>query len=370
MKQVRIAIARFYNAKFINLPDKEEIIWKVTYEGMEVVARLSKTTTYSTWGTISYDIGTETNSKTHTVPGPEKYPADLYTEIIVYRLVEVTKEDFILLEAGSIEVRDKLLRKFEEFEPVMTQAINYCAGMLGVRVSPELVSIPIFELDHRYIFLNKQVYSASLGVLIQYSSSVNVLHDGDNVIQHSLTSLSLKKKDNIKKATESVGWLLKAWSTEDSSLKFISLFTALEFIIPPQPLMSKDEFDEIKNKIKSVISESEELKGINSDLFLLNYPPQNSLVDRFQYFASMSKLPQWEKDIEDFKKYYRIRNGILHQADSSLNSNISIENESVNQFEIFVNKYVQFILYGTRKPSAITSKSRTAIWSTVNFLLV
>ncbi|HEX7902562.1 MAG TPA: hypothetical protein VF487_01695 [Chitinophagaceae bacterium] len=375
MKQVKIALVRFYNAKFIKLEDREEIVWRHEYKGMQVVSRLSKTTSFTTWGPVRlYPTNEKKSSSANTFVhlGPEKYPADLYTEVIVYRMIDVTEHEYELIQFESLEERGKLLKRFDEFEPVMQRAIEYCAGMLGIRVNPELVSIPIFDVDQRYLFINDRIYAVQGGFILQVRSEVNVIHVGDTAIQHSLDTLKLQKHDVVEKATESLGWLLRGWSAEDYVLRFISFFTALEFIIPGKLLIDPTSFKSTREKLIDLINQSNlknDLPAERYDLFLFRDPPNVSLSIRFEMFARDANLYDLEKDIDDFRNYHKIRNALLHKGDSMIGRSNYVENETLINLERFVQKYVRFILYGIREEIPSNTRKKTVIRSAGNFLV-
>jgi len=370
MKQIKVALARFYNAKFIQLNERDEIVWKHDYEDLHVVARLSKTTSFTKWGPVKFYVGPDekATSKKYPTPGPEKYPADLYTEIITYKMVDVTDQEYELIRSESLEARGQLLKQFDQFEEAMQKSIDYCAGMLGVRVNPELVSIPIFDVDQRYVFINERVYAVQGGFILQVRDDVEVIHSGDEAIQHSLDILKIKKK-KVEKATESLFWMLRGWSSEDQAQRFIAFFTALEFIIPGHKPIESELFFGTRDKLISLIEGDENFKEIELDLFLFKYPPPVSLSTRFKTFATASKLYDWEADITDFIEYHLIRNALLHRADSSMARSTYVENKLLYRFELFVQKYVRFILYGTRKEIASNTRKRTVIRTAGNFLV-
>lgn len=373
-KQIKIALARFYNAKFVTLDNREELVWVQEYKDMKVTARLSKTTSYSKWGPVTLDNSQEkdSSSEKYLVPGPEKYPAELYFEVIAYKLVDVTDEQYKLIYAENLDERNNLMKRFNEYEPEMRKAIEYCGGMLGLRITRELVSIPIFNVDQRYIFINEETYFVQSGFVIQVRSSVSITHTGDLPIHHSLKKLKLLGKNIENKATECLGWLLRGWSSEDYVLRFICFFTALEFILPSSQEIKSKRFNLIREKLISLIEESNimnEFKSENLDLFIFKNPPSVSLLSRFYKLASDAKLDNWEKDIENFKTYHKIRNALLHRGDSTFVKFPNLESEALTGLELLSQKYIRFLLYGTRKEIQSNTSNKAIVSIAGNFKL-
>jgi hypothetical protein len=371
MKTVKIAICRFYNAKFIRLTDKPEIVWQFEFLEMQVVARLSKTTTLSKWGPPAFELpdkqGDFKGIETMVHPGSDKYPADLYFEVMVYKGIEVSDEIAASLVNEDLPTRDELLKQFSKYELEMKGAIHYGAGMLGLRVHPELVSIPIFEVDQRYLFINDNTYAVQAGFVVQVRDTVSVFYDKEGPIQHSTNQLQLNHKRALSKSSECLSWLLRGWGAEDYVLRFISFFTALESILPGYPhFTNTSEFYETRQKLFDLVGNSA-LKEIDHDLYLFREPPRVELAKRFKKLLEQNKFEEVEKDVADFKKYCKIRNELLHKGDPAIDSTPHVDNDILKEFEIFVLKHVRILLYGKMKDVTPNYSRKAIVWYVGNF---
>jgi hypothetical protein len=371
MKTVKIALCRLYNAKFIKLSDKQAIVWEFKYLDMQVVARLSKTTSYSIWGPATFDLsdgqGNAYETKKIMNPGPDKYPADLYFEVIVYKHIEVSDETAALLVNGNLSTRDELLKQFSKYEYQMKTAIQYGAGMLGLRVHAELVTIPIFEVDLRYLFINDHTYAVQAGFVVQFTDAVNIFFGGEGIIQHSTEQLQLKGKKALAESSECLSWLLRGWGAEDYVLRFISFFTALESILPGyKHFKNTAVFYDTRQKILHLIANSN-LNRIDPDLYLFYDPPRVNFVKRFEKMLEQHNITNAEKDIVDFKRYYKLRNGLLHKGDASIDASPHVGNELLKEFETFVQKYVRRLLYGKVKDVTPNQSKKTIVSVVGNF---
>ena len=374
MKQIKIALARFYNAKFVEMQSREEIVWEQMYRELKVIARLSKTTSYCTCGPVTLKITEKedpsSGQSAYVHPGPEKYPAELYVEIMAFKFIEVTDQQHDLLQSGHKQTIAELLKQFTLHEPEMKDAIDYCAGMIGLRVNPELVTIPIFEVDQRYLFMNEKYYAVQAGLVVQTRSVVNIIHEREGSIAHNIDNLKLEKTRKVQKATDCLSWLLRGWSAEDYVLRFISFFAALEFVMPAINRADSKIFYDIRTKLLSLINESDlqhELTPENHDLFLFKHPPPVSLIDRFKELAAKAKLNNWEKDIEEFKEYNSIRNAILHRGDPAIAKQPHVDNKILKSFEVLAQKYIRYILYGSRKNIPANTSAKAIVFFSSNF---
>lgn len=374
MKQVKIALARFYNAKFVEMQSREEIVWEQMYQGIKVVARLSKTTSYTKWGPVTINVAKKESStldqSAYVHPGPDKYPAELYMEVMAFKFIEVLDEQYELLQGGDKQVIDDLLKLFKYHESGMRNSIDYCAGMIGLQVNPELVTVPIFEVDQRYLFIKEKYYALEAGFVIQVRSSVNITYEGKGLIAHNMNNLKLAKTNKVQKATECLSWLLRGWGADDYVLRFISFFAALESVMPNIERIDTKVFDEVRAKLILIIKGSSlkhDLTTENYDLFLFKHLPPVSLMDRFTKLASKAKLDNWQKDIEDFRDYNNIRNGILHRGDSRIAREPHVDNNKLKDFEALTQKYIRCVLYGSTKNIPTNASGKTIISIRGNF---
>jgi hypothetical protein len=367
MKEVKIALARFYNAKFVELPETEEIRWEHGYGGVKVTARLSRTTSFTNWGapTLLLSKGNEAKDIYPLVyPGPDKFPADIYFEVIAYKHLPVEDDIAIALESGDINAQRELFKEFRDHEYNLRKAIDYCAGMLGLRVHPELVAIPIFEVDHCYLFINDNNYFFEGGIVVNFKGTVKINHTGAGTILHSTGNIQLNSTDPLAKSTECLTWLLRGWSVDDYVLRFLTFFTALECILPGFTSIESKAFHKMRNKIVDLIKQSTlspDLDEKEFDNFLFKNPPSPPLTSRFDKMAEESSLPDSEKDKTDFKKYCIIRNALLHRGDRTLDKHPHIDNEILKQFEQLVQKYVRYILYGSNKKITPNKSSKSIV---------
>lgn len=373
MAKVKIALARFYNAKFIELKENGDVVWELWVKDIEVVCRLSKETTYSRWGSITLDISDKdgkTNEKEAIkYPSPEKMPTDLIFEVIAYKWIEIDDDLAAKLYRKDLKARETVLKQFERYKNEMEQALNYSAGSLGLRVNAELVCVPIYDVDQRYLFLNKATYAIQTGFGIEIRQTVKIEHSGTGRITLKEEALKLEGKNKLERAAECLAWFLRGWAAEDYVLRFISFFTALEPIVPPPLKSDTEKFRSARKRVSKLVKRHARKEDKALLAFLKDLKASVSLTTRFNRVATEAKLDNWESDIVAFKRFYEIRNNLLHRGDASIASEPLVNNEDLRGLEFIAQKYVRYLLYNKRKSMPLNKSDKTTIWSTANFVL-
>ena len=168
---------------------------------------------------------------------------------------------------------------------------------------------------------------------------------GQNVIKERLTDLVSRWK--CEKASEVLAWLLRAWSAEDPVLKFVSLFTPLESVMPPMPPDKKaKEFKENRDKIFSLIRDHADGLDKANLRMLVKDVPSPPLAKRFENWASSAILPGWENDIVAFNKFSGMSNSLLHRGEPDVKFEVDILPDDVRTLEDITERYVSLALFG------------------------
>ncbi|MGC4100849.1 hypothetical protein [Ferruginibacter sp.] len=359
MAKIKVALGRFYNAKFCTIEKAKEIIWTLDFRDIEIMCRLGNGTSLNTY--VFHD---ENEKLANT--SSEKYPAELYFEVIAYKLIDVNDVIASELSNHNLEAREKVYKEILVHEESLISALNYAAGMLGLRLSPELVKLPIFDIEHKYVFISNKLFSLESSLAIQVKKDINFLAPGKEKLSLKMESLKLEDKDPLKKSIECLTWFLRAWGTEDYVLKFVSFFTALEPIIPLFDREEKKKYKIAKAKLLEMLK-SQEKEDKDLTLFINRIHLPISLSKRFENWAKQIQLDGWENDIVDFERFYKIRNQLLHQGDSSIAKTPFATNKDLEELETLTHKYANWALYNKRNINPIIHAGKAIIKAAVNF---
>jgi hypothetical protein len=146
--------------------------------------------------------------------------------------------------------------------------------------------------------------------------------------------------------TPALSWLLRAWNRRDPVDEFVALFIPLEIIMQGyKPNVVKDTGS--ATKIRTLLrahsgSEAEALIKYFDELLRKQMPP--SLASRFEAMARASKFSCWEADVENFRRFTRIRNALVHRGDRYVETTESLQKKDIRALEELVTRYMNWAL--------------------------
>ena len=76
---------------------------------------------------------------------------------------------------------------------------------------------------------------------------------------------------------------------------------------------------------------------------LLVSPP---LAERFANWAAKAALPGWKNDVAAFRRFYKMRNSLVHQGQAGVEFRVTVEPEDVRTLEDIAERYVSLALFG------------------------
>ena len=358
MEKVKVGVGRLYNAKACTILGGKEFSCRFILGNIEVLATIGPNMRHLVMALKIYPAYPKdkkpsehiTRERVYEYPSPDIFPSDVYLELVATQMIDVKDDLAKAYFDKDLKARNKILEIAKQGEPAFKKALDYVAGILGLRLHYLLVSIPIIE--QLYAYRKKgDPYSLVSKHKITVTDSYNL--DIKEFVRTAKERLpNLVRGWKVDKASEILAWLLRAWVTEDSALKFVSLFTALECVIPS--LKEENNLNKLKKNRKKILSlvkehvngqEQRELIKLVSG-FQISAP---SLANRFEKWASIAELPGWESDILAFKRFSRMRNFLLHAGEEIFELKINITPNDVRTLEDLTERYVSLALFGDAK---------------------
>jgi hypothetical protein len=354
MEKIKVGFGQLYNAKACKVIGAEEATYKFSFGEMEVVAILGPHARHIILGmkigpSAPKDVQSSeriTRAREYEIPSPDIFPADVYLELVATQMIDVEEDLAKAFFEKDLKARDRILKIGDEKKQSFKKAIDYVAGILGLRLHCLLVSIPIIEQSYAYRKKgNPYAFSTIWKGRVTDNYQLDVNEMSENIIKERFPALVSRWK--WEKASEVLAWLLRAWSAEDQVLKFVSLFTPLESVIPAMPADEKvKEFKEKRDKILSLIRDhADALDKVNLTM-LVKDVPSPPLSKRFENWASMAILPAWENDIVAFNKFSGMRNSLLHRGEPDVKFQVDILPNDVRTLEDITERYVSLALFG------------------------
>jgi hypothetical protein len=355
MTAVRIGYSRLYNARGCSLRGRDEVLLRFSFGTLDVEAYVGPNPRHIIAG---FTIGPAKpkdamvcsrvpQAREYELPSREIFPADLYTELVAKEAIEVDDALAAAFQARDEVARAAMLRKAAERDPLLTAALDYVAGVLGLRLHYRLVSTPITE--QRYAYRDKSAsyaFSTSLPVQVIATHEWDVSDEGLTATETRIPTL--QRGWTWEKAAEVLAWLLRAWAAEDPVLKFVSLFIPLECVIPELPMTGSVAWDQKRRAVLAIVKKEaaaqdrNELSKFVADL----RPSAPSLASRFEKWATDTALPGSKQDVVTFRRFNRMRNSLLHAGKAGARSHVVVEADNVRTLEDIAARYVGLALFG------------------------
>ncbi|MGH8605337.1 MAG: hypothetical protein ACREXR_21870, partial [Gammaproteobacteria bacterium] len=154
MRSIRIGYVKLFNASGCTLSGREEVLLRLGIEEDVVVEayvgpNCRHRVLLSQVGPPhpSSDKGKNytTRAQSVTVPSPEVFPADLYAELVATQWIEVEDSLATTFYNKDTTARTDVLKLAEARVNKLSSAVNYFAGLIGLRLHRKLVARPLCE---------------------------------------------------------------------------------------------------------------------------------------------------------------------------------------------------------------------------------
>jgi hypothetical protein len=301
-----------------------------------------------------------------------KYPCKYFTDIVCTRTAEFPDEVARAFHSKQPGAELPILEVASQKQKDFRAGIDITAGLLGLRLHRQLVMKQVCE--EFMAFRENDVYAnAYAGPAIEI---VDALHWESRSSEP--VKVDVRGDRDAEIAQLAFPWLLQAWRERNSVRKFIALFTPLEVCLAGLGATVSPELIDRSNAIEALIAKAEvpNKDELIKHLQFLTGRINPSLVSRFESLAKASALPGFEKDILGFKRFYGIRNALIHRGvrEVSLVVNVGEQpppdpgdvrrldfNEESSHLEDLVERYVCYRLCGDAK--VYRSKYRPDNWA-------
>ena len=283
----------------------------------------------------------------HADATQSSYPRSFFTEIVCSHELEVTDDLFNAFYRDEQPAIQELLRiaasHVDEYEMVS----DLFSGILGLRFHPQFI---MKLLNENYVAFHndKQGFNYATSP-VQILESIQVNETGITIIQQFFPEIGKAERKVMQSSSKILGWLIRAWTERDVISKFNALFIPLEMVLEgiqgELPEDDRLQVEKMHTIIDTYNGNEKEKEVLISFLDRLIKGQRPSLIDRFNIFAENIKMPGWEKDIQVFKKFNRIRNSLIHRGDPKVKIHVKIGEEEVHALEDLTERYVNYYLF-------------------------
>ena len=151
MKTIVVGFSRLYNAGMCELLGGENVAFNFHFDNVSVEAYIGHRPKHSV---MSFEPGSperaytmRTNEtmrlKGRIALGKHLHPADLYVELIASQKAHVDDELAEAFYAKKTEARSAVLRLAEDQRALFDRALDYVAGVIGLRLNYQFINKPI-----------------------------------------------------------------------------------------------------------------------------------------------------------------------------------------------------------------------------------
>ena len=279
-----------------------------------------------------FGIWTETGHEDYLIPGEQMtighytyhadatqspYPRKFFTEIICSQVEEVSDELFEAFYREDSNANQELLGRAQAHAEEYYMIADLLSGVIGLRFHPQFI---MKLLNENFIAFHDEKRAINYaGSPVQNLEAIQLIETGISAINQLFPEIGKVDNKETKKASQVLGWLIRAWTERDIISKFNALFIPLEMILEgvqgKMPEAQRRQVEKIQTLIDTRVEEDREKEALRRLLDRLVKNQRPSLIDRFDIFAKQAKMPGWMNDIEAFKKFNRIRNGLIHSGD-------------------------------------------------------
>jgi len=275
------------------------------------------------------------------------YPRSFFTEITCLRELEVPADLSETFHRNDPQANNELLQLVAKDEDEYRVVADLISGIIGLRFHPQFV---MKLLNENFIALRETDHAITLtSSPIQRLEELKLSESGFEQISQLLPAIGTADEELTQSSGKILGWLLRAWIERDAISKFNSLFIPLEMVledtsgkIPEEHIL---QIEKIQELITTHAGEDKEQLKTFLEILAKRQQPSLSIVDRFTNFAKEANMPGWENDVAVFKKFYRIRNGLIHHGNTNIKLHIPI-GEEIRALEDLSERYVNYALFG------------------------
>ncbi len=291
----------------------------------------------TTFGNYSYHLDATQSS----------YPRSFFTEIICSQVEEISDELFEAFCREDPAASQELVSRAETHADDYYTVMDFLCGVIGLRFHPQFI---IKLLNENFIAFHEErrAYTYVIGP-IQSLESVQLNQTGINTINQLFPELGKAEAKVVQKSSRILGWLMRAWAERDDVSKFNALFIPLEMILEgiqgEMPQDQRQQVERLQNLIDTYGGEDKEKEALKTLLDRLVNSQRPSLIDRFNIFAEQAKMPGWENDTKAFKKFNRIRNGLIHRGDPNVRTHVKVGEREIHALEDLTERYVNYFLF-------------------------
>ena len=275
------------------------------------------------------------------------YPRKFFLEVAAWKEIEVSPELSHGFYERQSDVTNQLLAFAEANKPEFIETMTLLAMVVGLRCHQQFV-LDLINENPLALRPDNDFETSAHSPAARQLDTIVLNADGQSMLSRLLPEVGQASGTKRAFAARALGWLRGAWDQQDVIAQFLMLFTALEFVLGGVPGSLRPGFWEQTAEILQLIQQHAGQRAKKLEKFLNDLAGQQrpTLTSRFTDLATSAKLPGWERDVEGFKKFNKMRNDLLHQGETGVSVTVSVTEDEARHLQDLVERYVSLRLFG------------------------
>lgn len=193
----------------------------------------------------------------------------------------------------------------------------------------------------------RQIHTSGYERLID----VRMREQGLQALEGLIHEIGRNSHETLLSAGGVLGWLMRAWAEpQELAYKFMAYFIPLEMVLNDYSAKPSREVLRQAKAIRTLIKRhaGEQREGQLAFFNNLCQGFRPPLTARFEMLAKEAQIPGWETDIEAFKRFYTMRNALVHRGDPQVRLQVPASKpnkEDVSTLEDITERYVSYALF-------------------------
>ena len=273
------------------------------------------------------------------------YPRHFFTEICCTTEIDVPEDLASRFRQGESKANDEVLNLAQKREEEFHNVVEFLTGVIGLKFHRQFV---IKQLCENFFALREvdgpvvQMFGPSAETL----EALSLKPAGTETLTRMLEACGGSDVELQVFAGDVLRWLVRAWSERDPISRFVSLFVPFEMVL--QGVGSKEPSPEWTRLRELVSRQSDEQQQASLLNFLdrIRSSDRPGLNERFEIMARESGQASWGSDLQAFRKFNRLRNGLLHRGDPKVRFHVTVGKDEAAELSDLVERYVSLRLFG------------------------
>ena len=352
MPEVTVGMRRLYDAMGCTLETGEELNISVDFSlGQRGTLYMGPKPRFGIWTCTSdrYFVpgaaAVMMAGNYHADATASDHPRSFFTEIAVSDDVSVDEELHRQFLANHQEARQRIMSIAVERSERFAGLLDLLAGTMGLRFHRQLV-LELLNENHFALRPDAAPVINYSGTDVETLEPVTLLDRGVGILQSILPMLATVDVDTLSKTSSVLNWLMRAWRERDVVNQFVALFVPLECILAGYG-SSDPTHKKSARKVRRILRKhgGEDVAELLSFFDRLAGGSRPSLESRFRVLAEQGGLPGWERDVEAFGRFNKLRNALMHRGQQPVTTHVVVGDKERRSLEDLVERYVCFSLY-------------------------